>query len=103
MAVHAPLEKIGQESTFNPEKLERTEERLFALKAAGRKYNLPVEELPALYEQVTEKLKLIDSQDNRLHALEEAVATTKAAFTAAAAKLSEARKKGARVPSRGRR
>jgi len=89
------LEKIGEESTFNPDKLERAEERLFALKAAGRKYNLPVEELPALYEQVEEKLKLIDSQDNRLHELEEAVTKTKIDFTAVAAKLSEARKKAA--------
>jgi DNA repair protein RecN (Recombination protein N) len=43
------LEKTGQQATFNPDKLEQIEERLFALRAAGRKYNLPVDELPALY------------------------------------------------------
>jgi DNA repair protein RecN (Recombination protein N) len=89
------LEKIGQDSTFNPEKLEQVEERLFELKAAGRKYNLSLEELPALYEQVQEKLKLIDSQDNRLTALEEAATKAKKDFAAIAATLSDARKKSA--------
>lgn len=87
------LEKIGQDSTFNPEKLEQVEERLFELKAAGRKYNLSLEELPALYEQVQEKLKLIETQDTRLGALEEAAAKAKKAFSVAAATLTDARKK----------
>jgi DNA repair protein RecN (Recombination protein N) len=89
------LEKIGQDSTFNPEKLEQVEERLFELKAAGRKYNLPVEELSALYEQVLEKLKLIETQDSRLGALEEVAAKAKKDFAAVAATLTEARKKSA--------
>ena len=33
---------------FDPRELERTEERLFALRAAARKYDVPVDELPAL-------------------------------------------------------
>lgn len=89
------LEKIGQDSTFNPEKLEQVEERLFALKAAGRKYNLPVDELAALYEQVEEKLRLVASQEKSIQALEEKAAAAKAAFLALAVKLSEARKKAA--------
>ena len=32
----------------DPRELERIEERLFALRAAGRKYNVPVDELNAL-------------------------------------------------------
>lgn len=89
------LEKIGQDATFNPEKLEQTEERLFALKAAGRKYNLPVEELPTLLAEAEEKLKLLDTQDDRRKALEENVAAAKDAFIAAAAKLTDGRKKAA--------
>lgn len=89
------LERIGQESQFNPEKLEQVEERLFSLKAAGRKYNLPVEELPALYAQVEEKLKLIDTQGQRMGELEKAAANAKEAFMAAADRLSEGRRKAA--------
>lgn len=89
------LERIGQESQFNPEKLERTEERLFALKGAGRKYNLPVEELPALLAQVEEKLKAIDTEGDRLKALEQNVAAARETFVAAAARLTEGRAKAA--------
>jgi len=89
------LEKTGQDATFKPEKLEQIEERLFALKAAGRKYNLPVDELATLYKEVGEKLELIDSQEHRLVALEKEVVKTRTAFADVAAKLSEARKKAA--------
>jgi DNA repair protein RecN (Recombination protein N) len=89
------LEKIGQQSQFNPEKLEQVEERLFALKAAGRKYNLPIEELPNLYEQVEEKLALIESQDKRIKTLEESANKAKSIFLDVASALSESRKKSA--------
>ncbi len=36
---------------FDPRELERVEERLFALRAAGRKYSVPVSDLPALAER----------------------------------------------------
>ena len=89
------LEKAGQEATFNPEALERIEERLFALKAAGRKYNLPVEELAALHMQVEEKLARIQSQDHLLAGLDKKESATKQAFLEVAEKLSVARKKSA--------
>ena len=89
------LEKTGQDTTFNPEKLEHIEERLFALKAAGRKYKMPVDELAAFYQQVEEKLSLIDSQEQHVSRLEKQVAEARKAFTEIAAKLTEARKKAA--------
>ncbi len=89
------LEKIGEESTFNPDKLEQIEERLFALKAAGRKYNLPLDELAKLYMDVEDKLSLIDSQEQRLNALNKEVAIAQGAFTDVAGKLSDARSKAA--------
>jgi len=89
------LEKTGQDATFNPQKLEQIEERLFALKAAGRKYNLPVDELAALYKEVEDKLALIDSQEHRLGELERNVAAARTAFVDVAAKLSESRQKAA--------
>ena len=90
------LEKTGEEATFNPEKLEQIEERLFALKAAGRKYNMPVDELANFYAQVEDKLTLIQSQEDRLNALNKEVVLARDAFCAVAAKISEARKKAAK-------
>jgi len=89
------LEKAGEDATFNPEKLERIEERLFALKAAGRKYNMPVDELAALHAQVEEKLARISSQDHLLAGLEAQLATKRDAFLDVAKTLSAARKKAA--------
>jgi DNA repair protein RecN (Recombination protein N) len=87
------LEKAGQDATFNPEKLEQIEERLFALKAAGRKYNMPVDELAAFHSSVEDKLSLIESQEQRLGALEKEMVKAREAFTEVAAKISTARKK----------
>ncbi|NBO18574.1 MAG: DNA repair protein RecN, partial [Proteobacteria bacterium] len=89
------LEKMGQEGSFRPEQLEQVEERLFALKAAGRKYNMPVDELAALYQQVEDKLSLMDSQEQALAKLRKEVDAARAAFVQVAAKLSEARAKAA--------
>lgn len=46
MEVEAALRR----TEFDPRELERVEERLFALRAAGRKYNVAVPDLPALAE-----------------------------------------------------
>ncbi len=87
------LEKIGQDTKFDPRKLEEMEERLFALKAAGRKYNLPVDELALLRDQVDEKLSIIDSQENKLKLLREAEKEAREEFYTKASALSGQRKK----------
>jgi DNA repair protein RecN (Recombination protein N) len=87
------LEKMGEDSTFDPQKLERVEERLFALKAAARKYHVSVDELANLREQIDEKLELLSSQTRESGKLENAVKQARAAFIAEAEKLTEARKK----------
>lgn len=93
-AIYA-LEKIGQEAEFNPRTLEDMEERLFALKAAGRKYNLPVDELANLKDQVDEKLAIIDSQEHKLKTLKNAEKEAKAEFLEQAKSLSQQRQKSA--------
>lgn len=87
------LEKIGQEANFDPRKLEDMEERLFALRAAGRKYNLPVDDLAVLRNEVEEKLGVIDSQEKKLKDLKTAENKAKDEFFAIAKTLSENRKK----------
>lgn len=87
------LEKIGESVRFDPRKLEDIEERLFALRAAGRKYNLPADELCNLREQVEQKLTNIDSQEHRLKAMRAAENKAKDSFYAAAEEVSNARGK----------
>ncbi len=87
------LEAALRTADFDPAELERIEERLFALRAAGRKYNVPVDELAALAARYKSDIALIDAGEERLKALVEAAATAEADYRAAADRLSKARAK----------
>ncbi len=87
---------LGHASQFDQGELERVEERLFALKAAGRKYNLPLDELPDLFAQVKEKLEMLSQQEARLVVLDKNVVAACEAYQTSAQALSEARRKTAR-------
>lgn len=87
----AVLERLQRESEYDPQKLEQIEERLFALKAAGRKYHLPVHELPHLLAEAKAKLDAIDHQHHRIAALDAAVNEARTAYLNAAQKLSDER------------
>jgi len=80
---------------FDPLELERIEERLFALRAASRKYSTPVDGLAALAAQYAADVALIDAGAERLKKLEAAAGEADARYAAAAAKLSAARTKAA--------
>ncbi|ABE40607.1 DNA repair protein RecN [Rhodopseudomonas palustris BisB5] len=80
---------------FDPLELERIEERLFALRAAARKYSTPVDGLAALAAQYAADVALIDAGAGKLTALEKAAAEADGRYSAAAAKLSAARAKAA--------
>jgi len=80
---------------FDPLELERIEERLFALRAAARKYSTPVDGLAALAAKYAADVALIDAGAGRLKGLEQAAAEADARYSAAAAKLSAARTKSA--------
>ncbi|MBI3434040.1 MAG: DNA repair protein RecN [Proteobacteria bacterium] len=80
----------------DPRELERIEERLFALRAAARKYNVPVDELGALAHRLGGELALIDAGEAELGALEKAARAAEAAYGAAADALSAARHAAAR-------
>ena len=89
------LEHALRAADFDPAELERIEERLFALRAAGRKYNVPVDDLAALAARYKSDIALIDAGEDRLKALEAAAREAEAAYRAAADKLSKARVKAA--------
>ncbi len=87
------LEAALRTADFDPAELERIEERLFALRAAGRKYNVPVDELAALAAKYKADIALIDAGEEKLKALEAAARAAEADYRAAADKLSKARVK----------
>jgi DNA repair protein RecN (Recombination protein N) len=80
---------------FDPAELERIEERLFALRAASRKYATPVDGLAALAKKYAAEVALIDAGADRLTVLEKEAADAEKRYAAAAAKLSAARTKAA--------
>jgi DNA repair protein RecN (Recombination protein N) len=80
---------------FDPGELERIEERLFALRAASRKYSTPVDALAALAAKYASDVALIDAGAGQLKKLEAAAAEADKHYTAAATKLSAARSKSA--------
>jgi DNA repair protein RecN (Recombination protein N) len=80
---------------FDPAELERIEERLFALRAASRKYNTPVDGLAALAAKYAADVALIDAGAEQLKKLEMAAAEADQRYGAAAKKLSAAREKSA--------
>jgi DNA repair protein RecN (Recombination protein N) len=89
------LERAIAVADHDPRELERIEERLFALRAAARKYQSPVDELNALAVRYAADLALIDAGAERLAGLEKAAREAEARYAAAAAALSAARSKAA--------
>ncbi|MBR1131623.1 DNA repair protein RecN [Bradyrhizobium iriomotense] len=80
---------------FDPAELERIEERLFALRAASRKYSTPVDQLAALAAKYAADVVLIDAGASQLKKLEQAAIEADSRYAAAAKKLSLARQKSA--------
>lgn len=94
---HTVLDAALREAEFDPRELERVEERLFALRAAGRKYQVPVDELAALRERYAADVAAIDAGAEALGGLEGTLAAAEAAYAKAAAKLTEGRKRAAKA------
>jgi DNA repair protein RecN (Recombination protein N) len=89
------LEHALRVADYDPDELERIEERLFALRAAGRKYNVPVDDLAALARRYDADLALIDAGAEQLATLEKAAREIVARYRAAAEALSAARQRAA--------
>src|SRR5437879_2171154 len=80
---------------FDPAELERIEERLFALRAASRKYSTPVDGLAALAAKFVSDVVLIDAGAGRLKRLEVADGEADQRYRTGGEKLSAARNKSA--------
>ena len=83
-------------SAFDPHELERCEERLFALRAMGRKHNAPIESLPALAQKFADELAALAAGRSEVSRLEANVNSAGEAYRAAAVALSAARERSAR-------
>jgi DNA repair protein RecN (Recombination protein N) len=91
----ARLDEALALANHDPQELDRIEERLFALRAAARKYNTPVDQLAALAQRYASDLTLIDAGAAQLAELEAAARASKEKYTGAAMTLSAVRKRAA--------
>ncbi len=94
-AAATTIDQALRDCKFDPREMEQVEERLFALRAAGRKYSVPVDELAALAGKYADDLGALDAGEVRLAKLIKEQTAARTAFEAAAAALSEARRKAA--------
>ena len=93
----AHLDQALRTADHDPRELERIEERLFALRAASRKYGVPVDDLSALAARHAADLALIDAGAERLAALEAAAREADERYRTLAAALSQARSRTAQT------
>lgn len=85
------LEASLRETAFDPAELERIEERLFALRAAGRKYSVAPDDLLKLAGRFAADLAALDAGEAGIATLTMAARAARAAFTAASDALSRQR------------
>jgi DNA repair protein RecN (Recombination protein N) len=91
----AQLEAAREALEFDPARLEKIEERLFALRAAARKHGVGVAELAALADTFASQLAALDDGEAGLKKLAAAAQAARGAYVAAAESQSTARRLGA--------
>ena len=91
----AATEAAMRAAEFDPQALEKAEERLFALRALARKHNVQVDDLAALRDEMAAKLADLDAGAERLAALESDAVEARTHYDEAAARLSELRRDAA--------
>lgn len=99
-AAQAGVEAALRATEYDPKKLELTEERLFALRAAGRKHSIPVDNLAKLRDTMVADLADLDAGEERLGQLEQQAAAARDIYDDLAARLSDKRKATAGVLAR---
>ena len=91
----ARIEEALALTAFEPKGLERTEERLFALRGLARKHKVLVDDLPALMGRLETELSAIDQSETRSAELARAAETARKSYGRLALDLSKARAKAA--------
>ncbi len=85
------IEHTAEEVDIDASELNDTEERLFAIRAAARKYNVPADGLSEYAKQVAQSVELIESQDSQLQALEQQMEEALRQYDALAQNISQIR------------
>ena len=85
------LEAALRAMSFDPDRLETVETRLFDIRALARKHRVDPDQLPALTIELREKLSRIEAGNAGLAALEAEAAQARKAYEHTAAKLSDDR------------
>ena len=91
--VRDTLDQAIRDAEFDPDELEQVEERLFAIRGAARKYNVPADALPTLVEQHARTLGALDADEARLLELAAAAREAEARYDHLARELSAARRR----------
>jgi DNA repair protein RecN (Recombination protein N) len=87
----AAVDAAAEAFDFEPGRLDKAEERLFALRAAARKLGVAVDDLPAARADIARQLRSIETAEDTLKAAEHTLAAASADYDAAAAALSALR------------
>ncbi len=77
--------------SFDPDRLDEVEERLFAIRGLARKHNVVPDDLPKLAEEFAERLQAIDLGDARIADLKAEAGAAREAYGKAAGALTKAR------------
>ncbi len=89
------LSRLANEVDTDPRLLEAAEERLFGLRAAARKHQTAVSELPAFLARLRKRLAALDSGTAEIEGLEAASEAARITYSDAAAALSSVRQAAA--------
>lgn len=91
------LETLGAACGYDSNELERSEERLFALRAAARKFQRSVDELPVFLAEIDQKLSALNAGGKDCARLEKEAALMRQAYVDTAQSLRIAREKAAKT------
>jgi DNA repair protein RecN (Recombination protein N) len=87
----AAIDAAAAAFEFEPGRLDKTEERLFALRAAARKLGVAVDDLPAARLRLAEQLRAVETAETDLADADRAATAAHTAYAAAAARLTDVR------------
>jgi DNA repair protein RecN (Recombination protein N) len=88
----AAVDAAAEAFDIEPERLERAEERLFALRAVARKLGVDADDLPSARADIAQRLLARENADEAIAAAQAEATKAKAAYGGAAAALTAARR-----------
>ncbi|MEQ3625173.1 MAG: DNA repair protein RecN [Celeribacter sp.] len=89
------ITELSEALDFDPGELERTEERLFAIRGLARKHNVLPDELAGFAEELRTRLEALDAGADTLRDLDRAANAADEAYAVAADALTDLRRAGA--------